>query len=100
MLFIFGCYETSQRNRRPPMIIYPGAPHMAPGAHYSQYGGPIMLPAGQAPPAGYVPYVHGPTGTNRQSKLSDSYPHTVSPPPQEPSAVYAGGNAELTGSPH
>jgi len=100
LLFIFGCYETSQRNRRPPMIIYPGAPHMAPGTHCSQYGGPIMLPAGQAPPAGYVPYAHGPTGTNRQSKFSDSYPHAVSPPPREPSAVYSAGNGEWTGSYH
>lgn len=62
LLFILGCYETNVRNRKGPIIIYPPMQPF-PMAHTSHYGPPppgaIMLPAGQAPPAGYVPYSYG-----------------------------------------
>lgn len=66
----------------------------------NQYGQqPIMLPAGQAPPAGYVAYAYGPTPTQPQpvhqqpEKVYEHYaPEVVSPPPQEPSPVQSNSN--------
>lgn len=51
-----------------------------------------MLPVGQAPPAGYVPYTYGPTDAGGHTKPSDYSAHAVSPPPQEPSPAHAAGN--------
>ncbi|KAI6779632.1 uncharacterized protein J7T54_008250 [Emericellopsis cladophorae] len=97
LLFIFGCYETSIRNRRTPPVVYiPGPmgygmpPTSQQPQHFSQYGAhapgqPIMLPVGQAPPAGYVAYSYAPQD-GRASKQYDA--STVSPLPQEPSPIH------------
>jgi len=97
LLFIFGCYETSIRNRTTPPVVYMPGPMgygMPPTSqqpqHFSQYGAhapgqPIMLPVGQAPPAGYVAYSYGPHD-DRTSKQYDA--STVSGLPQEPSPIH------------
>ena len=97
LLFIFGCYETSIRNRMMPPVVYiPGPmgygmpPPSQQPQHFSQYGAhapgqPIMLPVGQAPPAGYVAYSHGPQDGPASKQYDAS---TVSPLPQEPSPIH------------
>ncbi|KAL6869637.1 hypothetical protein ACO1O0_000963 [Amphichorda felina] len=110
-LFVFGCYETAIRNRSvAPIVVYPGGMPIGYGPPQpNPYGPPqpnpyaplqpIMLPAGQAPPPGYVAYSYGPAqpgptqpqpvhnipGRQQQEHYA---PKSMSPPSQELSPVH------------
>lgn len=116
VLFSFGCYEVSVRSRSPaPVIIFNNGGPMPQHPHQSMYGQPqqqppmaggygqpILLPVGQAPPAGYVPYHQYnqyPKPGDQPQQQQHLYPHSgqssqaVSPPPQEPSPVHTNPSA-------